>query len=371
MNTETMLETKLFSPYTVGNIEIKNRIVMAPMRRSRAVHNVPGELMATYYAQRAGAGLIISEPVSPSPNGLGYAGVPGIFTEEQVNGWRRVSEAVHAAGGHIFMQLTHAGRIGHPLNIPPGATLVAPSVIKPHIKIGTDSQGEQSIPPPMELTREALAGVQLEYVKAAQNAIRAGFDGIEVQAGSGYLPEQFLSPFSNRRNDEYNGSIKNRSRFVLEITEAVSNAIGRERTGIQLSPYSIHNDMAFYLETDETYTYLAEELNQLDIAYIHLADYSGPAPSAPLYLKQDIGRLFQNCIILGGDYNGEKAERDLRNGIGDLIAFGTPFVSHPDLAARLENNWPLSNPLDPSTFYGSGEKGYTDYPAYAGEAVIA
>jgi len=360
-----MEEYKLFEPTKLGNLELKNKIVMSPMTRSRAIGNVPNDLMAEYYAQRASAGLIITEGTSPSPNGLGYSRIPGCFSKEQVEGWKKTTEAVHKAGGKIFLQLMHTGRISHSLNLPESAQIIAPSAVKPAGQIWTDTEQMQDFPIPKQMDDHDLLLTLTEFVASSSHAIEAGFDGVELHAANGYLLEQFLSPVSNTRTDKYGGSIENRCRFVLEVAAAVVEAIGKEKTGIRLSPYGVASDMPHYPEIDETYTYLAEELNKLGLVYLHLVDHSAMgAPEVPSEIKGIIRTRFKNALILSGGYDKERAEADIESGRADLIAFGRPFINNPDLAARLKNNWPLSQTLIMDLFYTPGEKGYTDYPDY-------
>ncbi|RPI05460.1 MAG: alkene reductase [Ignavibacteriae bacterium] len=355
----------LLQPYTLGNIGLKNRIVMAPMTRSRAISNIPNELMAEFYAQRAAAGLIITEGTSPSPNGLGYARIPGIFTGVQVEGWKKITTAVHAKGGKIFVQLMHTGRISHSANMIESAKIISSSAVKPAGQMWTDAQGLQDFPIPTAMTGEDINRTKQEYIIAAANAIKAGFDGLELHGANGYLLEQFLSPVSNIRNDAYAGSIENRCRFVLEVIEGAMEAIGKERVGLRLSPYGVASDMPHYPEIDSTYKYLVEQLNRLEILYIHVVDHSDMgAPEVPLEIKRVIRERFQGTIILSGGYTKERAERELQGGLADLIAFGRPFIGNPDLVERFANIWPVSKELDMATFYSPGEKGYTDYPKY-------
>ena len=360
-----MKEYKLFAPVKLGNIELKNHIVMSPMTRSRAIGNIPNELMAEYYAQRSDAGLIITEGTSPSPNGLGYSRIPGCFSIEQVEGWKKVTTAVHKRGGKIFLQLMHTGRISHTLNLPEGAQIIAPSAIQAKGQMWTDSQQLQDFPIPKQMDDDDLLLTLTEYAAAAKHAIDAGFDGVELHGANGYLLEQFISPVSNIRTDKYGGSIENRCRFVLEVVAAVTETIGKEKTGIRLSPYGVASDMPHYPEIDETYTYLAEELNKLGIAYLHIVDHSAMgAPEVPLEIKKVIRTRFKNMLILSGGYDLERAETDIESGLADLIAFGRPFINNPDLVIRLENKQTLSKELKLDLFYTPGEKGYTDYPFY-------
>src|SRR3990170_4379120 len=308
-----------FTAHSLGSSTLTNRIVMAPMTRSRAIKNKANELMATYYSQRAGAGLIITEGVSPSPNGLGYARIPGIFSQEQVQSWKQVTEAVHANGGKIFVQLMHTGRVSHANNLPEGGRVVAPSSILAQGQMWTDQEGLKELPIPQELTSDELQATKEEYIQSAINAIEAGFDGVELHGANGYLLEQFLSPHSNTRTDDYGGSIENRTRFVLEVARGAAAAIGKDKVGIRLSPYGVFNDMPHYPEIDATYTFLAEQLDALELAYIHLLDHSTDgAPEVPLRLKQAIRSRFSKTIISTGGYNLEKAEAHISSGLTDL-----------------------------------------------------
>jgi N-ethylmaleimide reductase len=367
-----MKEYILLSPTKVGSIELKNRIVMAPMTRSRAIGNIPNQLMNTYYEQRSGAGFIVTEGTSPSPNGLGYPRIPGIFSKEQVEGWKLTTSGVHQKGGKIVIQLMHTGRISHPLNLPEGAHVVAPSAIKAAGQMYTDQKGMQDYPIPLAMTSEDILKTKSEYITAAKLAMQAGFDGVELHGANGYLLEQFLSPFSNKRDDSYGGSLENRCRFVLEVTAAVAEAIGKEKTGIRLSPFGVMNDMPHYPEIEATYKYLAEQLNSLGIAYVHILDHSASgAPPVPVEIKKLIRATFKNSVILCGGYDKEKAETDIQCGLADLVAFGRPFINNPDLPVRFEKNLPMSTTLLMDLFYSPGAKGYSDYPAYQGEGVPA
>lgn len=360
-----MKESKLFTPTKVGSIELKNAIVMAPMTRCRALGNIPNNLMKEYYEQRSGAGLIITEGTSPSPNGLGYARIPGIFSKHQVEGWKNITSAVHAKGSKIIIQLMHCGRISHILNMPEGAKIIAPSAVKAAGQMYTDAKQMQDFPIPNEMSSEEIAFTKVEYVMAAKNAIEAGFDGVELHGANGYLLEQFLSPISNIRTDNYGGNIENRCRFVIEVAQEVANAIGKDKTGIRLSPYGVASDMPHYPEIDGTYKYLSEELNKIGIAFIHLVDHSAMgAPAVPIEIKRMIRYNFKNTVIHCGGFDKSKAEADIESGLTDLVAFGRPFINNPDLVERLKNNWALSTNLNMDLFYSADEKGYTDYPAH-------
>ncbi len=354
----------LFESYSSNGLNLKNKMVMAPMTRSRSTENhIPTPIMANYYGQRAGAGLLITEGTSPSPNGVGYPRIPGLYNQEQVKAWQAVTDKVHQKGGKIFVQLMHTGRISHPLNLPSGAEVLAPSPIAAvNTKMYTDQEGIQALPAPREMTASDIAKAIDEYVTSAKLAIEAGFDGVELHGANGYLMEQFINPGANKRSDNYGGSAENRSRFVLEIAKKTVEAIGKEKVGIRLSPYGAFNDIMPFDGQDETYEYLATELGKLGLTYIHLVDQSDMgAPEVPLYLKEKIRDAFGGTIIISGGYDKEKAEQDLKDGLGHLVAFGKAYLANPDLHLRLKVGAELNQP-DFSTFYTPGEKGYTDYP---------
>ncbi|WP_421797908.1 alkene reductase [Haliscomenobacter sp.] len=358
---------KLFASTKVGALALKNRIVMAPMTRCRAIGNIPNDSMALYYQQRATAGLIITEGTSPSVNGLGYARIPGIFSEAQILGWKKVTAAVHKSGGKIVIQLMHTGRISHMLNMPQGTEIVAPSAKAATGQMWTDAKGLQDYPIPKAMTTEDIVATQAEYVAAAKNAIEAGFDGVELHGANGYLLEEFLSPVSNVRTDKYAGSIENRCRFVLEVASAVAAAIGKEKTGIRLSPYGVASDMPNYPEIDSTYDYLSKELNN----YIHLVDHSSMgAPTVPIEIKELIRTNFKNTLIICGGFDKESAEAAIESGLCDLVGFGRPFINNPDLVERLENNEELSQDLKTELFYTADKNGYTDYPNFTTPEVL-
>jgi len=352
----------LFSKAVLGSGELQNHLVMSPMTRSRAIENIPNALMAEYYLQRAAAGLIITEGTSPSPNGLGYPRIPGIFSDAQVEGWKRITEAVHAKGAKIFIQIMHCGRIAHMLNLPAGARVLAPSAIASAGEMYTDAEGLKPLPVPTAMSGEDIKSTITEYAQAAKNAVAAGFDGVELHGANGYLLEQFIRPNTNRRTDAYGGPIENRTRFVLETAQAAIDAIGKDRVGIRLSPFGVFNDMPPYDAMEADYTYLAGQLNQLGLLYVHLVDHSAMgAPAVPDTIKQTFRNLFKRTLILSGGYDAQRAESDLAAGKGDLIAVGRPFLANPDLVTRWETNAPVNAP-DMDTFYTSGAKGYTDYP---------
>lgn len=353
----------LFSKTTLGPLTLDNHLVMAPLTRCRATDNVPNALMAEYYTQRAGAGLIITEGTSPSPNGLGYPRIPGIFSSAQVEGWRAVTAAVHAAGGKMFIQFMHCGRVAHPLNLPAGARVLAPSAVAAAGEMYTDAQGYQPHPVPQAMTEDDIRSTIEEYARAARNAMAAGFDGVELHSANGYLLEQFLRPNSNTRSDAYGGPIERRARFVLEVVEAVTAAIGRERTGIRLSPFGVFNDMPLYDAMEADYTWLAGQLDASGLQYIHLVDHSAyGAPPVPDSIKVMFRERFHRTLILSGHYDAERAEHDLNAGRCDLVAAGRPFLANPDLVLRWKTGAEVNAP-DPDTFYTPGSHGYTDYPA--------
>lgn len=358
MKTET--QVSLFEPFETENLELNNRIVMAPMTRSRAIGSIPNDLMAEYYRQRSSAGLIITEGVSPSPNGLGYARIPGIYNDEQVEGWKKVTNSVHAEEGRIFMQLMHTGRIAHSGNIPGSAKVVGPSAVQADSNMWTDESGMQPLPEPEAMSENDIKKAIEEFTTAAKNAVDAGFDGIELHGANGYLLEQFLNPHVNIRTDEYGGSVENRIRFVIEVAKSVADTIGAEKTGIRLSPYNTFNDMPEYEETFETYATLVEELNRLDIAYIHLVETAARNHDQGLELLNTLKDKFEKLVIVNGGYDREFAEEVLDAGRADLVSFGTPFISNPDFPRRLKEEIPLTEP-DKNTFYSADEKGYTDY----------
>jgi N-ethylmaleimide reductase len=360
--------TKAFEPATLGRITLKNHLVMGPMTRSRALGNVPNKMMAEYYRQRATAGLIITEGTAPAPEALGYARIPGLFDAHQVAGWRLTTEAVHEAGGHIFVQLMHVGRIFHELNLPSGTAGVAPSAIAAAGQMWTDQEQMKPNGRPQALSGAELKRVRDAFVTSAKLGMDAGFDGVELHGANGYLLEQFLHPRTNQRTDAYGGSVQNRARFVIEVVEGVANAIGADRAGIRLSPWSTFNDMANYPELDEAYAYLAAELQKIGIVYVHLVDHSRLAGlAAAAETVRAIRGVVRNTYMSSGNYTTlADIEDALASGKADLVAMSRPFIANPDLVERLRGNLPLAVP-DEATFYAPGPTGfadgYTDYPA--------
>lgn len=349
---------KIFQPYNNGTLQLKNHVVMAPMTRSRAINNVPNALMAAYYKQRSGAGLIVTEGTSPSPEGLGYPRIPGIFSDAQLQGWKLVTNAVHESGSKIFLQLMHTGRIAHSSNLPDGYRVVGLSDIKAAGEIYTET-GMHEYSAPVALDEQGIANIIADHVKAAQNAIAAGFDGVELHGAHGYLLEQSLNPHVNNRTDSYGGAVENRSRLTLEIARKIAAAIGAEKVGLRISPYLTSNDMAAYDEAGvhQTYVNLAGEMNCLDIAYLHISNN----PGIPEKTHRGIRGAFANTIIYCNGFTAETAEAKLQEGSADLVAFGRSFLANPDFMRRIEKNAPLNQP-DYNTLYTPGEQGYTDYP---------
>jgi len=356
----------LFAPHKIRNLPLSNRTVMSPMTRSRAVEaNTPNALMAEYYGQRASAGLIVTEGASPSPNGLGYARIPGLFNAGHVAGWKLVTDAVHAKGGRIVVQLMHAGRVGHTANLPAGAEVLGPTADTLPGEMYTDAQGMQPHTTPRAMTQADIARAVEEFAQSARLAVEAGFDGIELHAANGYLIEQFLNPNVNTRTDGYGGSIAGRNRFALEVARATAAAIGGDKVGIRLSPYGVFNATGPFPEVDAQYLALVEELSTLGLLYLHVLDHSAMgAPAVPPAIKASLRQAFKGPFIAAGGFDAASAQQLLASGDADLVAFGRPFLANPDLVVRMKTAAPM-NDLDMATFYTPGAKGYTDYPALA------
>ena len=362
----------LFSRYTIGPYTLKNRMVMAPLTRSRSQQpgNIPGRLNAFYYAQRAGAGLIISEATQISQQGQGYAWTPGIHSPEQIEGWRLVAEAVHDADGLMFMQLWHVGRISHPALQPKGALPVAPSAIAPTgMAFITNDKGEPEFVPfvtPRALDTEELPDLVKQYVQAAKNAFSAGLDGIEIHAANGYLLDQFLNSSTNRRTDAYGGSIENRTRLLLDVVDAVARVCGSDRVGVRISPLGVFNDMGDE-DPEALFAHVAEQLASRDLAYLHVVDPSWgghqttdvPDPRG-LALMSMIRERYTGTLLVCGGYTQERAETAIQAHQADLVAFGRLYIANPDLPERFRQHAPLNTP-DESRFYGGGAAGYVDY----------
>ena len=356
----------LFDAFSARSLALANRIVMAPMTRSRAVEaNTPNALMAEYYGQRAAAGLIITEGTAPSPNGLGYARIPGLFNRSHVQGWKLVTSAVHAKGGRIFVQLMHTGRVAHAANLPSGAEVVGPTAIACPGEMYTDSRGMQPHSPPRPMTSSDIAHAVSEYAESARLAIEAGFDGVELHGANGYLIEQFLNPIVNTRGDAYGQGIEGRNRLAMEVAVAAARVVGSERVGIRLSPYGVFNGTGEFPEVQAQYLALAMQLSAAGLLYVHLVDHSAMgAPPVPADFKLKLRAAFRGLFILSGGFNRDSAENALLEKRGDLVAFGRPMLANPDLVARLRQSAALNEP-DPATFYTPGPKGYTDYPTLA------
>jgi N-ethylmaleimide reductase len=355
----TLMLNTLWTPTTVGGTSLPHRLVMAPMTRDRSTpEGVPTELNAEYYAQRASNALIITEGTQPSPDGQGYLLTPGIHTDEQISGWRQVTDAVHAANGRIFIQLMHVGRISHPENTPHGRQPVAPSAIRPGGVMFTAS-GPQEMPTPRSLSTEAVALSVDDFRRAAAASIAAGADGVEIHAANGYLVHQFLSDNTNKRTDSYGGSIGHRIRFAVEVAAAVANEIGADRTGLRISPGNPFNDIT-ESDTAELYPALLRALSPLGLAYLHVLHAGDDA------LLDTLRELWPSTLILnrsGTDLSTRA--KDIENGTAELISVGALALANPDLVARLRSDAPLNTP-DPATFYGGGAVGYTDYPTHSG-----
>jgi len=352
----------LFKPTSLGNIALKNRIVMAPMTRSRAIDNIPNDMMRTYYSQRSSAGLIITEGTSPSINGLGYPRIPAAYTDTQIKGWSSVFEGIHENNGKVFVQLMHTGRVTAQINLPEGGEVIAPSAVFLEGEIYSDI-GMQPHTMPREMTIEDIENAQNEFVEGSKRLIDAGADGIELHSANGYLLNQFLNPKTNIRTDNYGGSFENRARFVLETAKKVVDAIGSDKVGIRFSPYGVFNDLqGDYEEVVPMFTYLATELAKLNIAYIHIVDQrvAMGAPEFATDIRKTIKNTFGGTIIVGGDvHTAEQGETLLNEGY-DLVYIGRPFMSNPNLVEKLQTNEALVQP-DFDTAYSAGEAGYIDY----------
>ena len=350
----------LFTPIALGPLKLPNRVVMAPLTRSRAAEgNVPTLLNALYYAQRASAGLIISEATQVAPEGQGYISTPGIHSAEQVKGWQCVTGAVHASGGRIVLQLWHVGRISHQSFQPGGGLPIAPSAIQPKGQAYT-TQGFQSIPTPRALRTDEIPGIVAQYGQAARNALAADFDGVEVHGANGYLIDQFLRSGTNQRTDVYGGSIENRMRFLLEVIDAVTPVAGAERTGLRISPQKGQNDISDS-NPQNLFNAVASTISNKGLAYLHVIEGdTGGAPVQP-FDYGEIKRRFGGPVITNNGFDKARATAAIEEGRADLVAFGKPFIGNPDLVTRLYLDAPL-NPANRETFYGGGEQGYTDYP---------
>ncbi|BAJ03718.1 alkene reductase [Shewanella violacea] len=361
---------KLFTPYSNGRLALSNRMVMAPMTRSRTTQpgNIPNEMMAEYYAQRASAGLIITEATQISDDSQGYSFTPGVYTHEQIQGWRKVTSAVHQVGGTIFNQLWHVGRVSHPV-FQQGLAPIAPSAIKPTdtkvwIVDEAHPQGQMiDCLPPREMTQSDIDRVVNDFADSAAKAIDAGFDGVEIHGGNGYLIDQFLRTNSNKRTDDYGGSRENRIRFLMEVVSAVSNRIGADKVGVRLAPFVTFKDMDCP-DIVDAILLAAEQLSAIGIAYMHLSEADwDDAPQIPASFRVTLREVFKACIIVAGRYDIHRANEILISGHADLVAFGRSFIANPDLPYRLSNQLPLAD-FDKGPLFGGGAEGYIDYPHY-------
>lgn len=366
VTTTTTKTLKLLSPATLNDLELNNRMIMAPLTRCRAgAGNVPQPMNVIYYAQRASAGLIISEATQVARNGLGYANTPGIYTQEQIEGWKPITKAVRDKGGKIFLQLWHAGRVAHPDLLEEGDSPIAPSAIAADY-LADLPNGQFPHVTPRELTLEEIPLIIEQFRQGAKNALEAGFDGVELHAANGYLPEQFLQDNSNHRTDKYGGSLENRARFMLEVTQALIDVWGKDRVGVRLSPSSTFNDM-HDSNLRATFTYVAQELNRLGVGYLHVVE---PRIKGNVTIEDDgtglgakfFRSLFSRTIITAGGYTRDTGEEIINNHDADFVTYGRLFVANPDLPKRFALDAEL-NKYDRSTFYTSGEEGYIDYPS--------
>ncbi|MEI7347430.1 alkene reductase [Dickeya chrysanthemi] len=357
-----MTDNSLFQPYKLGSLILTNHIVMAPLTRNRAGSGlVPGEFAATYYAQRASAGLLITEATQISAQAQGYQDTPGLYTEEQIKGWRKVTDAVHAKGGRIFVQLWHVGRVSHVDLQPKGAAPVAPSAIRAETKVFVNN-GFSEASEPRALELDEIRSIVEDFRKAASNAMAAGFDGVEIHGANGYLLEQFIKDGANKRTDTYGGSIANRARLLLEVTAAVAKEIGAERTGVRISPVSQVNGISIS-DPQEQYDYIVDQLNTLGIVYIHVVEGATGGSRENIPFNYDsLRQRFKNTYIGNNGYDLDLAKKQFAEGKVDLFAFGRPFIANPDLVERLKTGAPLA-PINPATLYGGGAEGYTDYPS--------
>ena len=356
----------LLTPYALGPLTLPNRVVMAPMTRNRALGNVPTDLMATYYRQRAAAGLIITEATQVHPRGRGYPNTPGIHSNEQVDAWAKIVDAVHAAGGRIFLQLWHVGRVSHH-SYHDGGSPLAPSAIQ--LTEGQAFTAEGHMEPfsePRVLTTDEVEAIVEQFRHGAANARRAGFDGVEIHGANGYLIDQFLATGTNKRTDRYGGSLENRLRFALEVTEAVVEEWSDERVGIRLSPGSQFNGMHDDAPV-ETFGTLGERLNDYPLAYVHVAE-NDPVDGHPA--GSVLRPTYDGTLIVAGEYDRESGEAALASGRADLVAYARAFLANPDLPRRFLENAPLNEP-DPDTFYGGDATGYTDYPTLDAQTPVA
>ncbi len=355
---------KLFNSFNLSGLELSSRIVMAPLTRRRATtNNVPVNIMAEYYGQRASAGLIIAEGTSPSPNGVGYCNMPALYNKEQMNAWKPITKTVHDNGGKIFLQVMHAGRVGHVNNLPSGAKLFGPSAIAQVGDVATYNYGRQKYSIPVSMSLADIDNAVEEFTNCSILAIEAGFDGVEIHGAHGYLPNQFLNQSSNFRNDAYGGSLYHRLRFLNRIIDSTAAEIGPNKVSLRISPFSYADVDENPIKLRKLYLELVANLNSKKLAYLHLS-HMGEAVSEKFELWKEIRTLYSGVLMLCGDYTKEKAEQAIQNGDADLIAFGRDYIANPDLVERLKNNWELRE-RDKAFWYTNSAEGYIDYKDYS------
>lgn len=358
------MKKDLFDTYKIGDATLSSRIIMAPLTRCRAIENSKAnDLIAKYYEQRAGCGLIVAEGASPSPEGLGYNNIPGLFNQEQCDSWKAATKAVHEKGGKIFLQFMHTGRIGHHYNLPEGYKLHGPSAKIARGEVSTP-KGRQEHPMPIEMTVDKIKQTVGEYVQAAKYAIEAGFDGVEIHSAHGYLPNQFMNTASNLRTDEYGGDFEKNCKFTLEVTKSVINEIGANKVGIRISPFSPFEKREEKDFIVNKYTYLATELEKLKVGYIHFSNIVELMPEKDEILKV-IRKIYTGTLIVCGELTKETAQKALDEFDVDLVGFGRDFIGNPDLVQRFKNNWPITERNQKGWYHG-GEEGFTDYGFYEG-----
>ncbi len=354
---------KLLDKFNLRGLSLSSRVIMAPLTRRRSTRtHVPVPIMVDYYSQRSSAGLIIAEGCSPSVNGAGYANMPGLYNDEQKEAWLPITNSVHNKGGKIYLQLMHTGRVGHVNNLDKGGIILGPSAISQEGELSTYDFDKQPYTVPRAMTIDEIKTSVEEYVNCCRLSIEAGFDGVELHSAHGYLPNQFLNQSSNTRTDEYGGSIENRMRFLLEVIKSSCQAIGSDKVALRISPFSYADTKEKPTEILNIYSTLIKELNQFNLAYLHLSHMGEPDPKK-FKLWEELRANYTGALILCGDFTKETAEKALQNNDADLIAFGRDFIANPDLVERFKNDWPLAV-RDRTNWYTLGEEGFTDFPFY-------
>ena len=354
---------RLFEKFDLSGLILSSRVIMAPLTRRRSTRtHVPTAIMEKYYEQRAGAGLIIAEGCSPSPNGAGYANMPGLYNEEQKKAWTPITKAIHDKGGKVFLQVMHTGRVGHQNNLDEGAQVLGPSAIQQEGELSTYDFDKQAYTKPKEMSLADIKASITEFETCSKLAVEAGFDGVEIHSAHGYLPNQFINEASNTRKDAYGGSIENRIRFLLEVVETSCKMIGSDKVGLRISPFSYADTKEDAATLFKLYHQLIKELNQFDLAYLHLS-HMGEPDLAKFKLWKELRANYTGTLMLCGDFTKESAENTIDKKEADLIAFGRDYIANPDLVERFKNNWPLA-PQDRTNWYTLGEKGLTDFPFY-------